>query len=85
MYTLRIFPAAERELARLDRPVRDRVLARLIWLSEHSDEVEHEALQANLAAFFKFRVGDYRVFYRMDSAAQLIIIEAVRHRREAYR
>ena len=85
MYALRILRSAERELAKFDPPVRDRVLDRLGWLAKHVNEVEHEALKAGLAGFYKFRVEDYRVFYRLDHQSQLIIVEAVRHRREAYR
>ena len=34
---------------------------------------------------YRIRVGDYRVLYEVDDAAQLVRIMRVRHRREAYR
>lgn len=85
MYELRILGSAEHELQKLDPPVRRRILDRLSWLAKHAPEIEHEALKADLAAFYKFRVGDYRVFYRLDPQGELIIVEAVKHRSEAYR
>ncbi len=85
MYDLSILRSAERDLAQFDPPVRGRLLKRLDWLAEHAGEVEHEPLKAGLADFYKFRVGDYRVFYRLDHQTRLIVVEAVKHRREAYR
>ncbi|MBI4483146.1 MAG: type II toxin-antitoxin system RelE/ParE family toxin [Acidobacteria bacterium] len=31
------------------------------------------------------RVGDYRLVYKVDTAAKLVVIQYVRHRREVYR
>jgi len=47
----------------------------------------HPAQSARLTgqSGFRLRVGDYRVLYEVDDAAQVIAVLRVRHRREAYR
>ncbi len=34
---------------------------------------------------YRIRVGNYRVLYEIDDAAQLVIIYRVKHRRDVYR
>ncbi len=34
---------------------------------------------------YRLRVGDYRILYTLDAAAQLVTIYRVKHGREAYR
>ncbi len=85
MYRLRLSHAADHDLGRLDPPVRRRILERLAWFVAHIDEIEHEALKGPLADSLKLRVGDYRVFYQINREANIVIIERVKHRSEAYR
>jgi len=41
-------------------------------------------LTANLAGFFKPRVGDYRVIYECDRTIRVITVDRIGHRREIY-
>jgi mRNA interferase RelE/StbE len=34
---------------------------------------------------WRIRVGDYRILYQIDAAAQTVTIVRVKHRREVYR
>jgi mRNA interferase RelE/StbE len=56
---------AEASLSDLDKPVAQRVLGRIKWLSQHVDEVNHKTLTGNLRGIFKLRAGDYRVLYEL--------------------
>ncbi|HLC41006.1 MAG TPA: type II toxin-antitoxin system RelE/ParE family toxin [Methylomirabilota bacterium] len=38
-----------------------------------------------LPLIYRIRVGDYRIVYKVDTTAKLIVIQHVRHRREVYR
>ncbi len=84
MYELIILPNAQRELERLDPPIRRRVSKRLDWVVQHFDEIQPEPLKANLADLFKIRIGDYRVLYQFDRTAHTITVVRIRHRREVY-
>lgn len=43
-----------------------------------------QCLRKDLAGSWKLRVGDYRVVYEIDAAAQEVWIGLIAHRREAY-
>jgi mRNA interferase RelE/StbE len=84
-WQVEVSPDAFRQLERLDEAIADRVTAKLRWLREHADEVDHLPLRGSLAGLYKLRVGDWRAIYQIDSERRLVIVLAVEHRREAYR
>jgi mRNA interferase RelE/StbE len=85
MYRLRLLAAAIRDLERLDRSVGVRIGKRLQWLAENFESIRPQALEGNLAGFFKFRIGDYRVIYEVLSEEREILVHTIGHRREIYR
>jgi mRNA interferase RelE/StbE len=85
MYQVRMLDAAARELARLDRQVRERVVKRIYWLAENLDDIKPVALSASLAGLYKLRVGDYRIIYDILHQERIIVIHLIGHRREVYR
>jgi len=85
MYYIRIIPAATRDLERLDKPVARRIVGRINWLAANLDNIKPEQFTADLAGFYKFRVGNYRVVYQILRDERIIIIHQVDHRSEVYR
>ncbi len=85
MYELRILDAAEDDLVRLDRSIARRIVTRVQWLAEHFDEIKPQLLTGTLSGFFKLRVGDFRVVYKIHKDQNLIVIHRIGHRREVYR
>jgi mRNA interferase RelE/StbE len=43
-----------------------------------------KALKGELAGRYRYRVGDYRVVYRIDEDAAEVIILLIKHRRDVY-
>ena len=43
-----------------------------------------KALKGNLSGCYRYRVGDYRVVYRIEEQTQHVIVIAIAHRREVY-
>mgnify|MGYP002778739000 CR=1 FL=1 len=66
-YTLELRPEVKNDFKRLDKLVAVRILKKLQWLSEEGEQISHQPLSANLAGFYKLRVGDYRVIYKLES------------------
>lgn len=85
MYEVIFTDGAERDLARLDRPLRRRILDRLEWLSQNADTINLEAMTGDLTGLYKFRIGNYRVLYDIDRNERIILVHVVRHRRDVYR
>ena len=71
------------DLRKLDRPVRKRILNRLSWFAAHFEEIIPEPLSGDFTNTYKFRVGDWRIIYRLRN--KRILILAVGHRREIYK
>lgn len=79
---------ARRDLAKLDKSVAKRITS---FLRERLSTLDNprslgEALRGSkLGAFWKYRVGDYRVIALIDDGTIRILVLQVGHRREIYR
>ena len=83
MYEVVITPHAEREVRRLDRPVKNRILSAVAALADNprppgSIKIKSEENR------WRIRVGDWRVGYEINDEARVVRIVAVGHRREFY-
>ena len=80
--------SAERDLNRLDRPVRERVLSFLHGrLSSMSDpRCIGTALRGpDMGQFWRYRVGDWRVVARIEDDVVRVLVVRIDHRRDVYR
>jgi len=44
-----------------------------------------EALKGSLRDFWRYRVGDYRIFCRLEDNIVTVFVVHIRHRRDAYK
>ena len=80
--------AAEHELDKLDRQVARRILSFLFERVAKLDDPRSigEALKGSkLGAFWKYRVGDYRIVASIEDGALRVLVVRVGNRREVYR
>ena len=84
-YRIRILKAAARDLARLDKPIAQRIVQRIKRLATSVEAMRLEALTGDLAGLYKLRVGNYRIIYEVLWDEKIIVIHAVGHRRDIYR
>lgn len=83
MYTLIYDRRIEKDLRRVEKEQRLRMLARLESLTVNPRSPQVEKLAGSEG--YRLRVGDYRVLFTIDDRAQTITVYRIRHRREAYR
>jgi mRNA interferase RelE/StbE len=84
-YAIAFTPAAARDLAALDPPVRRRVARRIEALGVDPRPAGVQALIGG-EGLLRERVGDYRIIYRIeDRRLVVLIIIRIGHRREVYR
>jgi len=83
-YTVQYDPEAIDNLKQLSVSVRQRIVTKINWLAENFDHIQPMPLTANLAGFFKLRIGDYRVIYEFDRTIRVITIDRIGHRSEIY-
>ena len=81
-------PAAERELGKIDQQTARRILSFLHGRVAQLDDPRSigEALKGSkLGAFWKYRVGDYRIVASIEDGALRILVVRIGNRREVYR
>ena len=81
-------PAAAKELRKLDHPVQQRLLGfmRLRVAPLEDPRTIGEALAGErLGAFWKYRVGDWRLICDIQDDRIVVRVLRLGHRREAYR
>ena len=83
-YRLIIKPSAEKELGHLPRDIARRVVDRLATLPDNPRPAGAVML-AESKNTYRVRIGDYRIVYQVDDAAQTVFVTIIAHRREVYR
>lgn len=79
---------ARKDLGKLDKPVRQRIVAFLKKRVAHLEDPRSigEALKGSgLGDFWKYRVGDYRIICDIQDNRLLVLVLRVGNRREVYR
>lgn len=86
MYAVRLTRGAQRAFEDADAALQ-RKLHRC-WGTLARDPWRHpniRKLKGKLSAYWRFRVGTWRVIYRIDEQEQTVWVVAIEHRRDAYR
>lgn len=81
MTTVEITPKADEHLENLDPQARERMLKKLAEAREWTD---HRLERLTGYPYYKLRAGDYRAIITWDREADVLIVEAVGHRRNIY-
>ncbi len=88
VWRVEFLPSAEKELAELDRPVAQRILAFLDQRVRSADDPRTigQALSGDrLGHFWKYRVGDYRLIVAIEDRRVLVSVVRISHRSAVYR
>ena len=82
-FSIRIRESAAKELRRVSKLDRARIVAAIDRLAE----TPHlgAALKGGLRGLRRLRVGDYRVVYEVRDDELIVLVVRVAHRRDAYR
>lgn len=81
MTDIEITPQADEHLDGLDSEARERILKKL---AEAQDWTEHRLERLSGWPYYKLRAGDYRAIITWDRDEDVLIVEAVGHRRNIY-
>lgn len=82
-YRIEFDARAEKDLAALDPPVRERVI-RALWRLETNPR-RSTNVKALAGGGYRLRVGDYRVLYVIRDDMLLVLVVGIGHRRQIYR
>lgn len=85
-YKVVLSSTAEDDFAKLDKSIQQRIFKYLKKIEEREDpRTLGEQLQENLSAYWKFRVGDYRLVAEIKDDILIVLMLAVGHRRDIYK
>jgi mRNA interferase RelE/StbE len=83
MYSVSITSRAERDLKRLDRPTKNRVVKAILELASNPRPAGCLKVRSE-EGVWRVRIGDWRVGYSVDDAASTVTVIRIAHRREFY-
>ena len=83
-YRIEFASSAVREFKALERPVQRRIATRIDALAANPFPPDVKKLQG-APDYYRIRVGDYRVIYRIEGRRVAIVIVKIGHRRDVYR
>lgn len=84
MYRIEFTHSARKQLHRLDSGGQKRIVERMEKLSENPRPPGVRKL-AGTTAFYRLRVGDYRVIYSIEEGNLVVLVLKVGHRGDVYR
>jgi mRNA interferase RelE/StbE len=82
-FDVRLAPAAERQLRKLDPAGRRRVQAALDLLAEDPRPPSARQLVGG-AGEWRVRTGDFRIIYEIQDQQLLVLVVKIGHRRDVY-
>ena len=84
-YKVSLDRKAEEDFSKLDKAVQRRLFKYMKRIEERDDpRTLGEQLQDNLSAYWKFRVGVYRLIAEIIDERVIVLMLVVAHRREVY-
>lgn len=83
-YEVRVTQDAARTLRRLPRPIRVLCWAEIKALACEPRPPGVGRLKGRLRAFWRIRMGDHRIAYRIDEASKRVLVEWAGHRSRIY-
>ena len=83
VYTLQIDDKVIKDLKKIDKIWQKCILSK-IKTTLTTDPHSGKKLVGNLSAFWRIRVGDYRVIYQIQEEIVTVEVIKIKHRREVY-
>jgi mRNA interferase RelE/StbE len=84
-YRIEFLDAATKDLKKIDGSVARRVLETIIEKLSQDPKQPGQPLKGKVTGFWRLRVGDYRVVYRILEDKVLVLVVKVGHRKSVYR
>lgn len=84
--TVRYSEKAQKAFSKMDKKTQSRILDYMDEVAALTDPRSRgKGLTANLASFWRYRVGDYRIICQIQDSELIILVVDVGHRREIYK
>jgi len=85
VYKVVYLDSVESDLKSLDKPIRKRLLDKIETVLVKDPEGLGKPLTGVFAGFWRYRMGDFRIIYKISRKDILIIVARIGHRKDIYR
>lgn len=72
--------AVERDLQTIDKATAQRLFDKTKWIASNIGNLRHESINDEFPDLHKYAVGDWRIFYSIDQAEQIVDVHAIIHK-----
>ena len=79
-YRLTFEEAVTDDLGSVDKPIAQRLFEKTKWIASNVDNLRHDTIDQGLPGLHKYSVGEWRIFYSVDRAEQIIDVHAIVHK-----
>ena len=84
VYSVSYADQVEKDLAKLDKPLRKKILDRIEGYLAKDPQGLGKPLTGIFKGFWRYRFDDYRIIYRIASKEVLITVFRIGHRKNIY-
>lgn len=84
MYRVKLRRAAEKEFEKLPPKIAGQVRHKMDGFAQNPRLPDCKRVKM-MSGYLRIKRGEYRILYEVDDEEKLVIINRIRHRREAYR
>jgi len=83
-YSIQWHDKALDDLQHFDKPIAVRIISKVQETLSQDPIRLGKPLRGQFKGLYRYRIGDYRVIYRVDQGTVIIFVVRVGHRREIY-
>lgn len=85
MYKVRLSSFAEKVFSKANLPLAKKLSKCFLTLENNPFESNNvKRLSGNLIGKFRYRIGDYRVIFRVNEKSKIVEVLSIIHRKDAY-
>ncbi len=84
-WSLEFLSGAEKDLAKIDREARRRIIDKLDWLLANFENILPFILTGEFREFYKLRIGDWRIMYKVNWHRRVITVCYIDWRDKVYK
>ena len=85
MYRVIYAKSVEKEIAKIKNiKLLKGIKAKIEWLADNADYIEHEMLQGNLRGVYCLHYSSYRIIYELNKTNNIIEINKIAHHDRVY-
>ena len=87
MYKIEFTPTFQKDISKLDKSIVKKIIEKIKFLAQNPNTIRFrvEYLPEDLEKLFKYRIGNWRIYFWIDDKKEQLTLYGVEHRKENYK